>query len=83
MKPQHALMKALLIMMPAAMLAGCGVSGPASVSGLRQVVGTDILGARGLTDNDQRKIDRTVVRLCAGRVYSAKECALHDRSAVN
>ncbi len=79
MKPQLALMKALLIMMPAAMLAGCGVSGPANVSGLHQVVGTDLLGARGLTDGDQRKIDRTVVRLCAGRVYSAKECALHDQ----
>jgi hypothetical protein len=41
-------------------------------------VGTDLLGARGLKDDDQRRIDRTVVRFCAGRVYSAKECALHD-----
>jgi hypothetical protein len=79
MKPQLALMKALLLMMPAAMLAGCGVSGPANVFGLKRVVGTDLLGARGLTDDDQRSIDRTVVRLCAGRVYSAKECALHDQ----
>jgi hypothetical protein len=79
MKPQLALMKALLTMMPAVMLAGCGVSGPATVSGLKRVVGTDLLGARGLTDFDQRKIDRTVVRLCAGGVYSTKECALHDQ----
>jgi hypothetical protein len=79
MKPQLALMKALLIMTPAVMLVGCGVSGPANVSGLKRVVGTDLLGARGLTDSDQRRIDRTVVRLCAGRVYNAKECALHDQ----
>jgi hypothetical protein len=78
MKPRLVLMKALLIMMPAVMLVGCGVSGPANVSGLKRVVGTDLLGARGLTDGDQHRIDRTVVRLCAGRVYSAKECALHD-----
>jgi hypothetical protein len=56
--------------------------GAANVSGLLQVVGTDLLGARGLTDVDQRRIDRTVVRLCAGRVYSAKECALHDQAGL-
>ncbi|RWX78252.1 hypothetical protein EPK99_06350 [Neorhizobium lilium] len=78
MKPQLALMKALLIMMPVAMLAGCGSLGPANVAGLKRVVGTDLLGARGLTDADQRKIDKTVVRLCAGKVYSTKDCARHD-----
>ncbi|MCF6370690.1 hypothetical protein [Rhizobium halophilum] len=73
-------MKALLIMTPAAMLVGCGVSGPASVSGLRSVVGTDLLGARGATDADQRKIDRTVVRLCEGAVYTRNDCARHDEA---
>jgi hypothetical protein len=59
----------------------CGASGPANVSGLHQVVETDLLGTRGLTDGDQRRIDRTLVRLCAGRAYSAKECAQHDLPA--
>lgn len=73
-----ALTKAFLTMTLAATLGGCSTSGPINVSGLHQVVGTEILGARGATDLDQRKIDRTVVRLCAGRVYSPKECSLHD-----
>ena len=55
MKPQRALMKVLLIMTPAVMLAGCGNSGPANVAGLKRVVRTDLLGARGLTDADQRR----------------------------
>ncbi|MDO3434312.1 hypothetical protein QWJ46_16655 [Rhizobium sp. CBN3] len=83
MKRAKLLMKACLIMMPAAMLAGCGTSGPADVSGLRRVVGTDLIGARGATDAEQRKIDRTVVRLCAGGVWSRKECSLHGEKLAN
>lgn len=77
MKLHVALIRALLTMTPAAMLAGCGISGPGNVAGLRQVVGLDLIGARGATDADQRKIDRTVVRLCAGRVYQPDECGRH------
>ncbi|CAN7515343.1 MULTISPECIES: hypothetical protein [Brucella/Ochrobactrum group] len=66
------------IMISASMLAGCGHSGPANVSGVRSVLGTDLLGARGATDADQRKIDRTIVRGCAGGVWSKDECAKHD-----
>ncbi|MDX3929266.1 MAG: hypothetical protein QHC90_26125 [Shinella sp.] len=74
------LMKALLIMTPAAMLAGCGISGPADALGLRRVVGTDLIGARGATDADQRKIDRTIVRLCAGGVYGRDDCGRHGEA---
>ena len=66
------------IMISALMLAGCGHSGPANVSGVRSVLGADLLGARGATDADQRKIDRTIVRGCAGGVWSKDECAKHD-----
>lgn len=49
------------------------------MSGVRNVLGTDLLGARGATDADQRKIDRTIVRGCAGGVWSKDECAIHDK----
>ncbi|WP_457662862.1 hypothetical protein [Sinorhizobium medicae] len=48
--------------------AACGTSAPANVAGLRRVVGTDLIGARGATPADQRKIDRTVVGICAAAV---------------
>nr|WP_223218355.1 hypothetical protein [Rhizobium wenxiniae] len=67
-------------MMPAAMLVGCGISGPGNVEGLRRVVGIDLIGAHGATDADQRRIDRTVVRLCAGGVYRTDECGRHQVS---
>ncbi|MEJ8308983.1 hypothetical protein [Agrobacterium larrymoorei] len=60
-----------------AALAGCGTSGPASVARLRRVVGTDWIGARGATPADQRRIDRTVVGICAGKVWTQRECARH------
>ncbi|MGV1752780.1 hypothetical protein [Agrobacterium sp. CG674] len=58
-------------------LAGCGISGPGNVSGLRRVVGTDLIGARGATPADQAKIDRTAVGICAGGVWTRQECARH------
>jgi len=58
-------------------VAGCGTSAPNNVTGLRRVVGTDLIGARGATATDQRKIDRTVVGLCAGSVWTKSECASH------
>lgn len=47
------------------------------MSGLRNVVGTDLIGARGATPRDQRKIDRTVVGICAADVWTRAECARH------
>jgi hypothetical protein len=41
------------------------------------VVGTDLIGARGATSADQRKIDRTVVGICAADVWTREECARH------
>ena len=62
-------------------LTACGTSAPASVDGLRWVVGTDLVGARGATPADQRKIDRTVVGLCAGGVWTNAECVRHGEAA--
>nr|DAE48873.1 MAG TPA: hypothetical protein [Caudoviricetes sp.] len=49
------------------------------MSGVRNVLGTDLLGARGATETDQRKIDHTIVRGCAGGVWSKDQCAIHDK----
>ncbi|HEV7433467.1 MAG TPA: hypothetical protein VGO22_01125 [Pseudorhizobium sp.] len=57
--------------------AACTTSAPANVAGLRGVVGTDLIGARGATPADQRKIDRTVVGICAADVWTRGECARH------
>ncbi|PLU17329.1 hypothetical protein BMJ31_22060, partial [Sinorhizobium medicae] len=43
--------------------------------GFRRVVGTDLIGGRGGTPADQRKIDRTVVGICAAAVWTKGECA--------
>lgn len=63
------------------MLAGCSTSKPAPVTtdGLRAVVGTSLIGARGLTPADQGKIDETVAGLCGGGVWTRSECARHGR----
>ncbi|EHK75188.1 hypothetical protein SM0020_24810 [Sinorhizobium meliloti CCNWSX0020] len=61
-------------------LQGCGTLGPASADGLRRVVGTDLVGARGATPADQRKIDRTVVGICAAAVWTKAECVRHGEA---
>lgn len=61
-------------------LQGCGTSAPASADGLRRVVGSDLIGARGATPADQRKIDRTVVGICAAAVWMKAECAGHGEA---
>ncbi|WP_338009993.1 hypothetical protein [Nitratireductor pacificus] len=47
--------------------------------GLRAVVGTSLIGARGVTPGDQRKIDETAAGLCGASIWSASECARHGR----
>lgn len=78
MRQLRGLMSVCSTTMLVAMLAGCGTSAPVGVDGLRRVVGTDLLGARGLDDANQRKIDRTVVRLCAARVWTPTQCGHHS-----
>ncbi|WEX86722.1 hypothetical protein PZN02_003047 [Sinorhizobium garamanticum] len=77
MKQQTALTRSVALMMPALVLAGCGISRPVDVTGLRRVVGADLAGARGATPADQRRIDRTVVGLCAGAIWTKAECERH------
>ncbi|WP_429130538.1 hypothetical protein [Ensifer sp. 4252] len=72
-----ALERGALITIPVLMLAGCGTSGPKNVIGLKSVAGVDLVGARGATPADQRKIDRTVVGLCAAAVWTRADCARH------
>ena len=68
-----ALIRSALITIPALMLAGFGTSGPGSATALRGVVGTDLIGVRGATPEDKRKIDRTVVGICAAAVWTKAE----------
>ncbi|MDX0466692.1 hypothetical protein GOC67_12655 [Sinorhizobium medicae] len=77
MKRRTALMRSAMTTILALLLAGCGTSGPGSATALRSVVGTDLIGARGATPADQRKIDRTVVGICAAAVWTKGECARH------
>lgn len=70
-----------LVMMIASPLAGCGTSGPVDAGGLRNVVGTDLIGAKGATPRDQKKIDRTVVGICAGKIWTRAECARHGQES--
>lgn len=44
---------------------------------LRRIMGTDLIGAKGATPEDQRKIDRTMVGPCANKVFTSAECQKH------
>jgi hypothetical protein len=70
-------MPMMLALVSTLALSACGTTAPASVAGLRRVVGIDLIGARGATPADQRKIDRTIVGLCDASVWSKAECVRH------
>lgn len=74
------LTKLALISTLVALPACASVPPPADVDGLRSVVGIDLVGARGATPADQRKVDRTIAGLCAGKVYTTAECDRHDEA---
>lgn len=69
----------------AMLLAGCSTSplGPATAEGLRAVVGTDLIGARGATPKDQRKINSTVAGVCGAGIWKKSECARHGEESRN
>ncbi|WP_043612865.1 hypothetical protein [Ensifer sp. ZNC0028] len=81
MKRRAALIRTALITIRALMLAGCGTSGPASVTALRSIVGTDLIGARRAMPADQRKIDRTAMGICAAAISTKAECTRHGERA--
>ncbi|QXV74851.1 hypothetical protein [Rhizobium phage RHEph24] len=45
---------------------------------LGDIVGTNLVGAKGATPLDQDKINRTVARLCAGGVWNKNTCEAHN-----
>jgi len=65
------------------MLAGCTTSPPAPVTidGLRRVVGTSLIGAKGATPADQLRINETAAGLCGAGVWTKSECARHGRES--
>lgn len=81
--PGPLLRTGVLSIVAALMLAGCSTSKPVPVNrdGLRGVVGTSLIGARGATARDQGKIDETVAGLCGGGVWTRSECARHGQES--
>ncbi|MBB99121.1 MAG: hypothetical protein CML67_06245 [Rhodobacteraceae bacterium] len=63
-------------------MAGCMTTAPVGAKAeiretIRVVVGTDLIGARGATARDQRKIDVTAAGLCNAQVWTGPECRRH------
>lgn len=42
------------------------------------IVGDDLIGVRGASEEDQLNIDRTVARFCGVEVYSREKCEEHQ-----
>lgn len=69
----------------ALILVGCTTSGQIAAEkktltkSARGVVGTDLIGAKGKTRADTRKITVTAARLCGVGVWTKTECAEHQR----
>lgn len=62
----------------ALLVAGCGTRPPGNATTLRQIVGTDLIGARGMTRKDQGKIDATIEGLREAGVYSQADVERHQ-----
>lgn len=71
--------KLLLIMMTACGLTACGTGGTIDVAAMRRTVGTDLIGVKGATVEDQNNINRTVVRLGAAKIYTSGDLATHGQ----
>jgi hypothetical protein len=81
MKLSAGLLKAALLNMTiAVVLVGCGTTAGIDVAALRRVVGTDLIGTKGATDEDQDNINRTVIRLGRAKVYTRQEVAAHGQA---
>lgn len=67
----------------ALILAACGTSNAVNVSTeqqidtTRNIVGNELVGAKGKTPVDQDKIDSTAAGLCGAKVWTQSECARH------
>lgn len=74
-------MRRLLVVGSACALAACGDLKPATVPGLSRAVGQELPGARGLTLEDQDRIDDTVARGCATGIYPRSACGRHSAAS--
>ena len=77
LQKQRALLSVTMI---ACGLAGCGTTEPGSVAALRRIVGTDLIGTKGVTPTDQNNINRTVIRLGAAGIYTKQELVAHGNA---
>lgn len=81
MKPNVPVLCAVI----AVTLAGCTTSqqGTAGKEDLaratRGIIGTSLLGTKGLTPRDQDNIDDVVAGACAVKVFSELECRRHNQ----
>lgn len=62
-------------------LGACMTSPPADVPGLTEAIGTSLPGAKGLTIDDQNRIDIHVARACKSGVYSKTLCDQHTKAS--
>lgn len=62
-------------------MAACSTSQVASVEGVDRVIGDELPGAQGLTIEDQDRIDDTVARACAAKLYDADLCNRHTTAS--
>jgi hypothetical protein len=75
----------MLVSLTAVMLASCTTSSQTNAqkkeltNSARGVIGTSLIGAKGATPSDERKIGRTAARLCGTGVWTKAECATHQR----
>jgi hypothetical protein len=74
----------MLALSPALMAASCTTTAQTAAqkkdltNSARGVVGTSLVGAKGKTAADDRKIGRTVARLCSTLTWTEAECATHQ-----
>lgn len=46
----------------------------------RSIVGTELIGTKGATPEDQDGIDDTVAGICGAKVWTKEECELHQKN---
>lgn len=78
------MLKRLALCAASVLIAGCNTTSPQLSAAkpqlsrtARQIVGTSLIGAKGIDAANQDKIDEAVTGLCGAGSYTAIECERH------